>query len=105
MDCLQGKACRGQQNDCGSRFLRGVRGGDARDVSNARTVCAHFSGDGIKSEGSALEGRRGGGRCRRLGLRRLYRLWLGMPKGLYAVVFAGPMAISFPVLAWVFLVY
>jgi len=30
---------------------------------------------------------------------------LGMPKGLYAVVFAGPMAISFPVLAWVFLVY
>jgi len=30
---------------------------------------------------------------------------LGMPKVLYAVVFAGPMAISFPVLAWVFLVY
>lgn len=32
-------------------------------------------------------------------------LGFGMPKVLYAVVFAGPMAISFPVLAWVFLVY
>lgn len=30
---------------------------------------------------------------------------LGMPKVLYAAVFAGPLAISFPVLAWVFLVY
>ncbi|HON92375.1 MAG TPA: hypothetical protein PK373_06230 [Sedimentisphaerales bacterium] len=30
---------------------------------------------------------------------------LDMPKALRAVVFAGPMAISFPVLAWVFLVY
>ncbi len=30
---------------------------------------------------------------------------LDMPKVLHAVVFAGPMAISLPVLAWVFLVY
>ncbi|HNS22506.1 MAG TPA: hypothetical protein PKH24_18525 [Sedimentisphaerales bacterium] len=29
----------------------------------------------------------------------------GMPKVLYAVVFAGPGVISLPVLAWVFLVY
>jgi hypothetical protein len=28
-----------------------------------------------------------------------------MPKALYAVVFAGPIAITFPVLVWVFLVY
>jgi len=28
-----------------------------------------------------------------------------MPKAMYAVVFAGPIAITFPVLVWVFLVY
>ncbi len=32
-------------------------------------------------------------------------LGFDMPKALCAVVFAGPMAISVPVLAWVFLVY
>jgi hypothetical protein len=32
-------------------------------------------------------------------------LGFDMPKALWAVVFAGPMAITFPVLAWVFLVY
>jgi predicted Co/Zn/Cd cation transporter (cation efflux family) len=30
---------------------------------------------------------------------------LGMPKVLHAVVFAGPVAISFPVLVWVLLAY
>jgi hypothetical protein len=30
---------------------------------------------------------------------------LDMPKAMCAVVFAGPIAITFPVLAWVFLVY
>jgi len=28
-----------------------------------------------------------------------------MPKAMWAVVFAGPIAITFPVLVWVFLVY
>jgi len=32
-------------------------------------------------------------------------LGFGMPKSLCAVVFAGPMAITVPVLVWVFLVY
>ncbi len=32
-------------------------------------------------------------------------LGFDMPKALCAVVFAGPMAITFPVLVWVFLVY
>lgn len=32
-------------------------------------------------------------------------LGFGMPRSLYAVVFAGPVAVSFPVLVWVFLVY
>jgi hypothetical protein len=32
-------------------------------------------------------------------------LGFAMPKAMYAVVFAGPMAITVPVLAWVFLVY
>jgi hypothetical protein len=32
-------------------------------------------------------------------------LGFGMPKALWAVVFAGPIAITFPVLVWVFLVY